>query len=618
MDTWIFAAWRMYDRAMRRACCLSLGLAVACTPGDGSQATDPGTSTSTSTGTGAGPTATPTEPTTTGAVLDTTSGETGAPPVNQQPIAMFTATVQPGELPKAVIFDASASSDPDGTIAGYQWKIAGEQDQGMIVTRPLAAGCHEVELSVADNSAGSGNTKGIVIVAAGEPVMPPVVSIDRAPLAGAVLPRDLATDAGTARFHGFIESSGYTGLRAELLAGDLVSTTSTTALCGATPLEFAVDVPVPSRLTAYTVRLSLVAGDQAVEVARVDDLVAGDIYLVNGQSNAAANPQSGASNENQGPFVRSFGTRTDAGDVADADRVWRLADGDGGGGPASVGQWAVRMGAQLSTTERTPVGILNGARGGMPIEHFQRNDADHADLTTNYGRLLRRTQNAGIDQSVRGILWYQGEADGTDFQKHLDGFLALKADWSEDYPSVERIYVSQIRLGCNVNPIRTQEVQRQLADTFPEITVMASNGLDGHDGCHFFYESGYREFGDHYAVLLGRDLYGAIPQFDVQPPNPAAARFAANGQQIIVTMRNADSVITCEDGAAADFRIHAGGDSIVADCVAQGHELVLTVQGDASMATGINYLGHIGAGPWVKNENGIGMLSFWKVPIAPE
>ena len=81
-------------------------------------------------------------------------------------------------------------------------------------------------------------------------------------------------------------------------------------------------------------------------------------------------------------------------------------------------------------------------------------------------------------------------------------------------------------------------------------------------------------------------------------------------------MRNAGSALTCEPGAAADFRIHAGGDSTVSKCEAKGHELVLTVSGDASSATGINYLGHVGPGPWVKNESGIGMLSFWKVPIA--
>ena len=417
---------------------VSLTVVAACTPGDDLQATEPGT-----TSAGSSSAATPTGGATTELELvDTTTGGSVAP--NQDPVALFTATVQPGELPRTVIFDASASHDPDGEIFGHAWKIAGEADEGEIVTRSLAAGCHEVELTVTDTATGTGSAKGVVVVTADAPVMPPVVVIDQQPLTGAVLPRDLATDAGTARFHGFIESDGYTAIRAELLAGDEVVTSELTTLCGAAPLEFTVDIPVPSKLTVYAVRLSLVAGEQAVEVARVDDLVAGDIYLVNGQSNAAANPQSGVSNVNQGPFVRSFGARTDAGAVADGDRVWRLADGDGGSGPASVGQWALRMGAQLSATERTPVGILNGARGGMPIDHFQRNDAKPADLGTNYGRLLRRTRNAGVDQRVRGILWFQGEADGTDFQEHRDGFLALRADWAEDYPLVERIYVGLV------------------------------------------------------------------------------------------------------------------------------------------------------------------------------
>ena len=598
-----------------------VALALGCgggEPGDGSTGST-AESADDSTTTGDQPTSSSSSSSSSAA--DGSSGDTsssGGDPANVAPMAVFVTSVQPGELPKSVTLDASASSDPDGTLVAYTWNIAGMPDEGPVLTLPLDVGCHAVELTVTDDDGATASTQATVVVAAGEPVLPPVVTIDKQPITSAVLPRDLVSNHGIASFHGTIESNGFTEVRAELLAGDAIHTTQATPLCAVAPLELAVDVPVPAELTAFTVRLSLVAGEQAVPIHQVDDLVAGDLYIINGQSNAAANPQSGTSNENQGPFVRSFGTRTDAGDVADADRVWRLADGDGGGGPASVGQWAIRMGAQLSAAHGVAIGILNGARGGKPIEHFQRNDDDPTDLATNYGRLLTRARNAGIDASLRGILWYQGEADGTDFSKHREGFLALKSDWAEDYPGIERLYVTQLRLGCNANLIRTQEVQRQLADDFPEISVMSTEGLDGHDGCHFEYAQGYRELGDRYAALLGRDLYGAVPEFDVAPPNPASARFAAGGKQIVVTMRNVDSTLVCEAGAAADFRIHAGGDSTVSGCTANGHELVLDVKGDASGATGINYLGHIGAGPWVLNENGVGLLAFWKLPIAPE
>jgi PKD repeat protein len=546
------------------------------------------------------------------------SGDSAVDPPNEAPVAMFVAAVHVGDPTTTVTFDASTSTDVDGAIVAYEWTFANGPDAGVEITRPFAVGCHAVELTVIDDDGASDSAQATVVVALGEPELEPVVGLDESPLASAVLPRDLATNEGVASFAVVVASNGYTELRAELLADDVVRSTYAAPLCGVAPLELALGVPIPAELTSFAVRLSLVGGDQVVEVARVDDLVAGDLYLVSGQSNAAANPQSGAANENQGQFVRSFGSRTDDGTVSDGDRTWRIADGDGGSGVASVGQWALRMGAQLAAAHRVPIGILNGARAGMPIEFFQRNDADPADLTTNYGRLLVRTRNAGIDRSIRGILWYQGEADGTDFQAHLSGFLALGADWSADYPSVERTYVTQVRLGCGGNLIRTQEVQRELADEFADISVMATNGLDGHDGCHYAYEQGYRELGDQYAALLGRDLYGAAPDHDVEPPNPASAWFAAGGTQIIVAMRNTESMVTCDEGAAADFRIHAGGDSIVTDCVATGHELVLTVAGDASAATGLNYLGHVGAGPWVTNENGLGLLSFWKLPIEPE
>jgi hypothetical protein len=547
-----------------------------------------------------------------GATDGTTDGAMDPP--NEPPIARFDVAVHGTE----VTLDASASTDPDGTIVAYVWTLGSDEAQGVDVTRSLEPGCHAVELTVTDDDGATATAMTTVVVAAGEPQLPPVVALAETPIASAVLPRDLATNEGTASFHGVVASNGFTELRAEVLEGAAIRSVHAIPLCSAAPIEFQLDVPIHAELTAFDIRLSIVGSEHVVEVASVADLVAGDLYLVNGQSNAAANPQSGVSNVNQGPFVRSFGSRTDDELASDDDRTWHLADGDGGAGPGSVGQWALRMGARLVEAHEIPIGILNGARGGMPIDFFQRNDAEPTDLATNYGRLLTRARNADLAASVRAMLWYQGEADGTDFQAHHDGFLALHADWAEDYPSLERVYVTQLRLGCDNNVIRTQEVQRQLADDFSEITVMSTNGIDGHDGCHYAYENGYRELGDRYAALLGRDLYGATPDADVQPPNPASARFASGGTQIVVTMRNAESELSCEDGAHADFRIHDGGDSIVTGCTAIGHELVLDIAGDASTATGINYLGHEGAGAWVKNESDLGLLSFWKVPIDPE
>ena len=49
------------------------------------------------------------------------------PGPNEPPVAQFVADVQDGEAPLLVSFDASASSDPDGTIASYAWDFGGRR-----------------------------------------------------------------------------------------------------------------------------------------------------------------------------------------------------------------------------------------------------------------------------------------------------------------------------------------------------------------------------------------------------------------------------------------------------------------------------------------------------------
>ena len=44
---------------------------------------------------------------------------------NQRPVASFTATPNPATAGTTVTFNGSASSDPDGTIAKYEWDLDG-------------------------------------------------------------------------------------------------------------------------------------------------------------------------------------------------------------------------------------------------------------------------------------------------------------------------------------------------------------------------------------------------------------------------------------------------------------------------------------------------------------
>jgi len=87
-----------------------------------------------------------------------------APKVNVLPTASFTST--PTDLSSA--FDATASSDTDGTVASYAWDFGdGSTGTGVKPTHAYAAaGTYTVKLTVTDNDGGSGTSTASVTVTA--------------------------------------------------------------------------------------------------------------------------------------------------------------------------------------------------------------------------------------------------------------------------------------------------------------------------------------------------------------------------------------------------------------------------------------------------------------------
>jgi PKD repeat protein len=74
-------------------------------------------------------------------------------PENQQPIAQFTASSTTGNVPVSISFNASASTDPDGSIVRYDWLFAdGGRATGPVVSYTFAhPGIQTAVLTVTDN-----------------------------------------------------------------------------------------------------------------------------------------------------------------------------------------------------------------------------------------------------------------------------------------------------------------------------------------------------------------------------------------------------------------------------------------------------------------------------------
>ena len=96
------------------------------------------------------------------------SAETGAAPpqTNNAPSASFTATPHGGPPPLTVRFDASASSDSDGSIASYEWDFgAGASGAGQMAEHTYTqSGAHQVRLTVTDGQGASATVSEEVVV----------------------------------------------------------------------------------------------------------------------------------------------------------------------------------------------------------------------------------------------------------------------------------------------------------------------------------------------------------------------------------------------------------------------------------------------------------------------
>ena len=446
----------------------------------------------------------------------------------------------------------------------------------------------------------------------------PAVAFDRMPKTFQLFPRDRVTDRAGVEVSGRVTTPNCAQVALTVTREGAAYTNVVEALTyGADGAPFAFTVPIVAELAGYdfTVQISSNGTDFVAGVAT--NVVAGDVLLMNGQSNAEARSFSGSANGNRSQWIRSYGTRSSAATEVTSDTSWHLAEGDAVHGPGAVGQWGLRMGRNLVDTTGVPVAILNNAEGGKPISYFQRNESNPGDTANNYGQLLHRTREAGLQNAVRAIFFYQGESDNGDGTAHENGFLQVYRNWLQDFPSVEKVYVCQLHVGCGTTTWTAdlRNRQRTWPDRFDNIEVMSTTGLPGHDGCHYSY-AGYARLGDDMTRLVLRDLH-AVPQpAQAAPPNVECAYLPdATGTNVVLLTRNPADVLTVPPGSAAEFRIEGFTNAVVTAVTATNNTLWLTFDRDIRPGTGLSFSGHSGGAPSITNGLGLGLLSFHNQPL---
>lgn len=386
--------------------------------------------------------------------------------------------------------------------------------------------------------------------------------------------------------------------------------------------SYALSAKLKPGLIKYKVEFG--TGKDAV-LQTVGNLVCGDAYIIDGQSNALATDTGEKSPAVTSEWIRSYARpsenekdNTGNGWVLP---VWKAEKGE----KAELGWWGMELAKQLVESQKVPVFIINAAVGGTRIDQHQRSMANPTDLTTIYGRMLWRVRQAKLTHGIRAILWHQGENDqgadgptgGYGWETYQDYFMEMAAGWKQDFPNVQRYYAYQIwpdacsMGGRDGSGDMLREKQRTLPLLFSRMSVLSTLGIQPPGGCHFPL-TGWAQLAHTVLPLIERDLHGAKHDGILTPPNLRTARLDAAKDTVVLEF---DQPVVWAKELVTQFYLD-GEKGKVASASVTGNLLTLKLT-EPTGATMITYLKEAdwNQGNLLLGQNGLAALTFCKVPL---
>lgn len=230
--------------------------------------------------------------------------------------------------------------------------------------------------------------------------------------------------------------------------------------------------------------------------------------------------------------------------------IARTGKGSGLGLPFAV---------ELYRRSGVPIGLIPCALGGTSMDQWNPEFKDRGGDSL-YGAALGRINAVG--GKVRGILWYQGEADASlktvaGFEKKFENLVAaFRNDLNQ--PALPVYYV---QIGRYVNDQldkrywnQVQELQRQMEAKLTNVSMAASVDLELDDQIHISTPE-LKRLGRRLALLAARDLFAEYNQNAAirRGPRPVSARLD-NG---IITLQLGEvNGKLLSEGRISGFSVH--------------------------------------------------------------
>ncbi|MEO6190283.1 MAG: sialate O-acetylesterase, partial [Saprospiraceae bacterium] len=388
--------------------------------------------------------------------------------------------------------------------------------------------------------------------------------------------------------------------------------------------SFSYQGKIKAELANYSVEVYVKNKSKDSLIARSTNLVCGDVFIITGQSNSIF-----GGNTYTNEFCRTFGKNYSSNKN---DTLWTIASAVGNGGGPDICAWGMELSRLLIENYKLPICILNGGVGGTTIQQHQRDDINPSAPVNIYGSLLFRALKSNLALAAKAIFWYQGESNGSNM--YFENFKSLYQDWKLDYPNVQKTYVVQIHHGCGSGDhAALREILRKLPETFSDIEVLSTNGLSGHDGCHYT-QAGYLTLAKNIFPIVQKDFYNAMDQDDIHAPDVKQAYYSKKdfseialvfGPKITHLILPKDTLLNGINVRLKDYfafdnqwksvkNLRVNKDSLFIELITPKQFKLIQYLPE------VNYLDFnaVYEGPYLLNNNNIGGLSFANVPIKTE
>lgn len=460
-----------------------------------------------------------------------------------------------------------------------------------------------------------------------------------APVVFSKLPQDLqlyprnAQREATIPISGIVETTGYDYLSIQVLRNNALQKYLRAELKYNNGIgSFSTETAIKAELANYNFKIYLCKGKDSTLIVERKNVVAGDVYVVSGQSNSTGF----FTETDTSQFCRTFGKITadlNTGAYNPADTLWAFSNQH----PYNngVGTMGLEIQKQLIQQSGMPNCLINaGFHWSSAAAHAQRTESNPADLHNGYGRMLYRLQKGGLASSVNAYIFRQGESEAYHEGGNWSGnFDLLRKNLKQDLANLAKIYVFQIDVIYYPSPVgaEVRDYQRRLPDIYPDLRTLATVGTKAFDGLHYGKE-GNKQSGLELSRLIARDFYGMKDTLNINSPNIKKIYYkTAEKKQVILVFDEGQQLVYPEpfkpNGQVTldmkDFFYFNGESGSVASARLEGNRIILDLKAPQQattmdlmpMYTPENGPYYPLNGPFIKNALGMRAFTFFKVPI---